>query len=650
MMMVSYCGSKDNLQARDVIKMIEEEIGDDQTKKAKWRFNLKFKDANKISKLLSEILQKSKLNIEFIGLDKEAVQTKLKQVRSKSTALLLAGEKEELLKVLDLKELTKIGLIDSNSEIIRSEWLSKEAALCRIKQASAESAIIVKLTAIEQRIIDKILVCSEDLKLNLGFGLEFGEIDPQTSLECLSDRCKIRFSFTDLGCKESLKLIPEIRKANIDFSLKFDKLSDLQATYIIEKASLTQEDIEINKIKTLRESFPKEDKSEEELVEFSTRGIEYLLEISEKKFVPWRSFFAVVMLSSLQTTAGIILVMSGFGANVGMGLITEGVADLIIAYRVYSTRHFSWEDYTKQKTVSLIISAVSMGLQSLKDAGKGINNVVNGVKSEVLEQAGTNLIINGRSVGTKLIQTGKNLKSLAFKQTLTATGEAVLREGLNKAVDSLSHLVMDELKPMISEVIHNKVQSKFYEASLSTLIRKIHSIEGVSEDLGSRIDKIVNEIIQPESNFWQRQWVSLGGPLCKGILSDSKFLGNNFSHGIRIVGILNGMTEIPRIISNVHTQLVKRLSQLDMESLKYSRLIQISCGIDQNSSISICNDLKKRRIIEVEEDIGVSLVETVCHKLNKMTFDGPNVLNMYVETLNSQAFSRSSKKMLIYRY
>jgi len=33
-----------------------------------------------------------------------------------------------------------------------------------------------------------------------------------------------------------------------------------------------------------------------------------------------------------------ILIATGFGANVGMELITEGTVDLITAYRAYSTR------------------------------------------------------------------------------------------------------------------------------------------------------------------------------------------------------------------------------------------------------------------------------------------------------------------------
>ena len=148
----------------------------------------------------------------------------------------------------------------------------------------------------------------------------------------------------------------------MDFSLGFKHVKAKQVQGIIEKASLKQENIEINKVKTLSELFMDETRPVLELAEFAARGIEYLLEINEKRFVPWRSVIAVGALAGIQMAAGGVLIATGFGATVGMGLITEGAADIFTAYRAYSTRQFNWSDYMKQKAVSLVISAVCMGL------------------------------------------------------------------------------------------------------------------------------------------------------------------------------------------------------------------------------------------------------------------------------------------------
>ncbi len=116
-----------------------------------------------------------------------------------------------------------------------------------------------------------------------------------------------------------------------------------------------------------------------ELSEFSERGIEYLLEINEKRFIPWRSILSVGVLASIQMIAGGVLTASGFGANVGIGLMAEGISDIFTASRALITRQFIWSDYMKQKAVSLIISATCMGIQALKDAGKGVKNLAEGV-------------------------------------------------------------------------------------------------------------------------------------------------------------------------------------------------------------------------------------------------------------------------------
>ncbi len=42
---------------------------------------------------------------------------------------------------------------------------------------------------------------------------------------------------------------------------------------------------------------------------------------------------------------GGVLIATQLGAKVGMGLVTEGAADIFTAYRVYSTRQFSWSAY-----------------------------------------------------------------------------------------------------------------------------------------------------------------------------------------------------------------------------------------------------------------------------------------------------------------
>ena len=172
----------------------------------------------------------------------------------------------------------------------------------------------------------------------------------------------------------------------------FKHLNINQVEGIIKKAELDQENIEISKVKTLNELFMEEAKPTLELSEFAARGIEYLLEINEKRFVPWCSIYWVGFLATIQVTAGLALMMTGFGVNLGMGLFTEGLVDISTAWRAYSIRQFTWSDYIKQKAVSLVISATFMGWNKIKEVGKRVKNVV---VQEVLEKAETEAVTNG---------------------------------------------------------------------------------------------------------------------------------------------------------------------------------------------------------------------------------------------------------------
>jgi hypothetical protein len=85
-----------------------------------------------------------------------------------------------------------------------------------------------------------------------------------------------------------------------------------------------------------------------------------------------------------------------------------------------------------------------------------------------------------------------------------------------------------------------------------SLLRKIYALDTINKSnfLRGKIDKIIADTINPEHKFWRKQWDSIGGPLCKGILSNKKYLG--LSIPIRMLSTLNGMHQIVFIISNIY--------------------------------------------------------------------------------------------------
>ncbi len=140
-----------------------------------------------------------------------------------------------------------------------------------------------------------------------------------------------------------------------------------------------------------------------------------------------------------------------------------------------------------------------------------------------------------------------------------------MREGFNKVADSLSQYGLEMCKPKISSSIKSKVQSKFYESNLMSLVRKMYALDKMSksQNLKRKIDRIVSETINPQHSFWRKRWDSIAGPLFKGILSAQGYLGSPFSMAMRIMGTLNGLHQITQIIDKIHDELVKKLSKID---------------------------------------------------------------------------------------
>ena len=129
-------------------------------------------------------------------------------------------------------------------------------------------------------------------------------------------------------------------------------------------------------MKAISELFLDATKPNLELSEFSARGIEYLLEVNERRFIPWRSIITVGALASLQMALGGALVATGFGATVGTWSYHRRVSQYIDCSEdiSYSTIYMI-PDYCKQKASEVLPYLLSMGMQALKDAGTGIKNI-----------------------------------------------------------------------------------------------------------------------------------------------------------------------------------------------------------------------------------------------------------------------------------
>jgi len=595
-----------------------------KSRKEATSFNLHLKDANEFAKFLhANILGKSSINVEFIGLDHDSLHTKLALINAETVDLEIKGNKAKLAQIFyTLRSLEsharehKIKIISDHSGNYETVYTHEAAKRIRAIGNEEFTVVIEHLTLGDASKISSIGEC-----LKASFNkIHFDFRNPKKSFDGFTDE-RVNLSFAELNQQQADHLIKYLRKDNLEFSIGFQDLSKSQFDKVVEKAHLDKEPVKVTKVKTINELYMDQSKPVLELFEFVAKGMEYLLQLSEEKFVPWRSIAAVTALAAVQMAAGAVCVATGFGATVGMSLITEGAADLITAARTYNSRQFSWDSFTKQKAVSIVISISTMGLAALKDAGKGIKNLASGLSQEALEQAGTMAISNGKTIAKTLVESAKTLKSLAGKQVMVTVAEAGGREVLNKVVDTISHMGLEQLKPQISGAIQLKVRAKFYESELVVLIKKILTIDKISktETLKGQIDQAVLKVINPDSSYMAKQWETIGAPLCKGILSSAQKYGGAFSMSFRIAGTLNGIHQIGTMVEKIYHKILTKLKQMDKETLSIPRLLQKYCGVTKDDTEEVVSLLHDRGIVDADNAIRAEIFSSI-HSHDSISF------------------------------
>ena len=365
---------------------------------------------------------------------------------------------------------------------------------------------------------------------SLGYSLKFCQTDLTSSLKACSE-VSVELSFINLNPEKATKIIPSLRDVNAEFSLQFKSLTPKNASSLIKNAHLEEESIEIPKVKKLNDLFTKQDAQNALIDILSLRGYEYLLEMNEKGFVPWWDVTAVLALAGLQMVCGTALIATGIGANVGMGMITEGATDIFTGYRAYRSRRFNWTDYKKQKVVSLAISAASCGFQSLKDAAKGLKNWVWGAGVEVMEQT---IARSGQKAFLKGGDLLKNFKALQRKlykdagwQIALKTSEAGARELLNHQFDKFAQFVLEDYRRDIANDIEDRVRRELLtDPELTKLLQKFNALDRFSQSnqLNAKTQEIVGKLMDPENIIGASNGIALDNHCLRGFCQPLTFI------------------------------------------------------------------------------------------------------------------------------
>ncbi|XP_047737962.1 uncharacterized protein LOC125178388 [Hyalella azteca] len=582
------------------------------------------------------------LNVEFHDLNQKAAEAKLQSINSNLVHVGLALNKSDLLHLLNLDASLASGTLLVGQNHVH-EKLNRELLIVRAhEQKEDHSFCYVRFDDLKFDQANKIVKnCSE----NAAISLSFCEIDDVYNAAL---KGKADLSFTELNQTSAEIVIQELRKKNFEFSLEFQKLSSKEVSFILNGANLEQEDMEITSVKNVRDLFTKGSAPAYELDQFAARGLEHIIELNEKLFVPWRSVAAVAALGISQIIIGSVLIAIGLGSPFGWGIVTEGASDLPMAFKAYKTRQFNWRDYSKQKTVSLAISAATMGINYWETGLNAASSAVfSEVGREVMEQAGVQVVVNRKLAGQVVLNTSKNLKSLAGKACRKAA-MAVAKECTSTAIQHLSDFSFALLKPKICESVQSKVTSAFKRhPELVIILRQLNAIDRVAKShrLQIKVDNIVKKTSSIViTDFMKNENVSICSPLIKCVLSDSNMNGGNASIPTKVITTLNGLHQVNILADKIIEALLTKLRVFDAYSSTISLILIRDLKIRKDFAIVIAKKLKELEIFDENDNFLVDGKTTTKEKIDKLMHDWKTTPQLLMDELSRQLKEYSTLK------
>ncbi|XP_035272931.1 uncharacterized protein LOC118226995 [Anguilla anguilla] len=296
----------------------------------------------------------------------------------------------------------------------------------------------------------------------------------QDSLKYFSEECLAGLSFIKMSSPKSAN--GKTSSLENQFSSKCDMLS-----YLDKNMSEA-----INKLKEIkgkeRDALAKKApvftlvSDDEEALQMETfnlydRGLKYIFSVEEEPRFPWEAL-VVFFLGVAQIVGGALLTAITFGtlAQVGMGLITEGISDCITGIESMITGEFSWQSWAIDKAISIAISLIGFGIGKLVSKGfKASKTLMKGFGKQLkaMPKFFTSQAKEGFSVTMKT-----NMKN-AVKVTAKKIIEESVGYGIGMAEDEIISKILEEIEKEVKKGISDEVKSNMGKDPLHAITDSI---------------------------------------------------------------------------------------------------------------------------------------------------------------------------------
>ncbi|XP_041981768.1 uncharacterized protein LOC121735157 [Aricia agestis] len=224
----------------------------------------------------------------------------------------------------------------------------------------------------------------------------------------------------------------------------------------------------------------------QELQELKMNGWLDGFKVTEIKPIDWYAVTGLLFIGLGQLIIGAALTVFtlGAGATIGMGLIGEGVSDIITAVKdgIFN-RDFDWATWALMKAISIAVTVCCAGLKAIKDVAKtayaGAKNVVtSGVKC-VTQTTKEGWVFVAKKIGLDLA------KGVA-KEIVT---------------DLVAYSIDKTILPMIEEILIDKVREPIQEALLNnSKVAKMlqFDVKNGNHNFENEIRSIAQKLLTPK--------------------------------------------------------------------------------------------------------------------------------------------------------
>ncbi|TKS66059.1 Reticulocyte-binding protein 2 -like protein a [Collichthys lucidus] len=316
-------------------------------------------------------------------------------------------------------------------------------AYCTIKQQNGDYLLKAKNDLVKAKeslkyLSEESMVCLQFVKMS---SANSANSNPTSLEKQLTTKCMM-LSYFDKNIDEAIQKLGEIKERGRD--------AKANKSPIISLVSNADEDLQV------------------EANNLYSGGLRYVFSVEEEPRFSWEGLL-VFCLGILQIIGGTLLTAFTFGtfAQIGMGLITEGISDCISGVEAMVTGEFSWKSWAIAKAISIGVSLFSFGVGKLIAKGfKASMTLIKGFGKQLkaMPKFLSGQVKEGLSVAAKT-----NMKNAA-KYTAKKIAEEIVIYGLGKAEEKILTELLNSIKNDVKEAINDNVKSNMKKEPLTKLV------------------------------------------------------------------------------------------------------------------------------------------------------------------------------------